>query len=261
MNYEFFTLTDIGCVRANNEDAAIGDGTLGLGLLADGMGGYNAGEVASQMAVSLIHADLGNWLGRHTPGAQVPDIRRALEACVSKANRAIHGAAQANPAYAGMGTTLVAGVFQGARLVLGHVGDSRCYRWRHGQLTQITRDHSLLQEQLDAGLISAAEAAHSPNRNLVTRAMGVEGSVAPEIRDFTVSPGDIYLMCSDGLSDLVDDRDIAGVLAAGAPLADSAGQLVRQAIAQGGHDNVTVLLIQAHDDNRAPGGLSRWLGI
>ena len=135
-----------------------------------------------------------------------------MDICVDNANRAIFNAANSNPQYAGMGTTLVVGVFRDNRLLLGHVGDSRCYRLRGGRLAQITHDHSLLQEQIDAGLITAEQAAFSPNKNLVTRAVGVEDTVLLETHLHDVMPGDIYLLCSDGLSDMVDDETISQLL-------------------------------------------------
>jgi serine/threonine protein phosphatase PrpC len=133
------------------------------------------------------------------------EVRRAMDICVDNANRAIFNAANANPQYAGMGTTLVVAVFRDNQLRLGHVGDSRAYRWRAGQLVQITRDHSLLQEQIDAGLITPEQAAFSANKNLVTRAVGVEDTVLLETHLHEVQAGDTYLMCSDGLSDMLDD--------------------------------------------------------
>ena len=173
------------------------------------MGGYNAGEVASSMATSIINSEMSRWLSEAGATASVQDIRRALEICVGNANSAVFRAANANAHYAGMGTTLVAGVFRGTDLVVGHIGDSRCYRLRQGELVQITKDHSLLQEQIDAGLLTPEQAALSVNKNLVTRALGVDDAVLLEIHEHTVESGDVYLMCSDGLSDMVKDSEIA----------------------------------------------------
>ena len=144
-----------------------------------------------------------------------------------------------------MGTTLLVAVFQPQRLVLGHVGDSRAYRWRRGELTQITRDHSLLQEQLDAGLITPQQAAVSVHRNLVTRAVGVQDSVHIEVHAHAVEPGDCYLLCSDGLSDMVDDASLAILLGRRGTLQDKAQALVDGANARGGRDNIAVVLVQA----------------
>src|SRR5882724_9337508 len=199
MNYEFCTRTDPGLARENNEDSVAFEEPTRLGVLADGMGGYNAGEIASGMATTFIKSELGRWLSQAGRYANAREVRRAMDICVDNANRAIFNAANSNPQYAGMGTTLVVAVFRDNRLLVGHVGDSRCYRLRAGRLQQITRDHSLLQEQIDAGLITPEQAAFSANKNLVTRAVGVEDTVLLETHQHDVTPGDLYLMCSDGL--------------------------------------------------------------
>ncbi len=159
-----------------------------------------------------------------------------------------------------MGTTLVLGVFQDTRLMLGHIGDSRCYRLRDGEFVQITKDHSLLQEQMDAGLITPEQAATSTNKNLVTRALGVEDAVLLEVNEHRVDPGDIYLMCSDGLSDMVDNDNIAQLLATDAPLEQKVVQLIDAANANGGRDNISVLLAQAQSGVKKRGLISRLLG-
>jgi len=244
--YRFVALTDVGRQRANNEDAVLVDPDHGLAVLADGMGGYNAGEVASALAVDLIAAGMVRWLDQ-AEGGGARDVRRAMEICVDDANQAIFEAAHANAAYLGMGTTLVMAVVRGDGAVIGHVGDSRAYRWRAGQLVQLTRDHSLLQEQIDIGLITPAEAAASGNRNLVTRALGVEDTVLLELREVSLAPGDVLLLCSDGLNDMVTDGDIAAVLAVPAPLHAKAQRLLDEANARGGRDNVSVVLIGMPD--------------
>jgi len=260
MIYRFFAQTDSGLTRENNEDAVGFDEGSGVAVLADGMGGYNAGEVASSMATSSINAEMSRWLAESAEVATVQDIRRALEICVGNANAAVFRAAHANAHYSGMGTTLVAGVFRGADLVVGHIGDSRCYRLRQGELVQITRDHSLLQEQIDAGLLTPEQAALSMNKNLVTRALGVDDAVLLEVHEHVVEPGDIYLMCSDGLSDMVRDQDIAKILQM--PLSPElrAKTLVDTANAHGGRDNITVLLIQAEAGAEKRGLMARLLG-
>ena len=260
MNYEFCFRTDPGLARENNEDSVTIDEATRLGVLADGMGGYNAGEVASGMSTSFIKAELGRWLSQAGRHANAREVRRAMEICVDNANRSIFNAANSNPQYSGMGTTLVVGVFQDFRLMLGHIGDSRCYRLRGSEFTQITKDHSLLQEQLDAGLITPEQAAVSTNKNLVTRALGVEDAVLLEVNEHRVEPGDIYLMCSDGLSDMVDDAGIASILQGEGPLDHKAVQLVDAANANGGRDNISVLLAQADSGTRRKGLISRLLG-
>ncbi len=259
MNYEFCAQTHPGLLRGNNEDAVTFDEACGMGVLADGMGGYNAGEVASGMATSFIRAELGRWLTEAGQHANAKEIRRALDICVHNANLAVFNAAHANASYAGMGTTLVVGVFQEGRLVVGHIGDSRCYRMRQQKLAQITKDHSLLQEQLDAGLITAEQAATSTHRNLVTRALGIEELVPLEVNEYVVEVGDIYLMCSDGLSDMVDDAAIERIMAVDASLEHKAKQLVSAANANGGRDNITVLLAQAVAGTKKRGLMARLL--
>jgi serine/threonine protein phosphatase PrpC len=260
MNYEFCIRTDPGLARENNEDSVTFDEPVRLGVLADGMGGYNAGEVASGMATTFIKSELGRWLAQAGRHANAREVRRAMEICVDNANRSIFNAANSNPQYSGMGTTLVVGVFQDVRLVLGHIGDSRCYRLRGEEFAQITKDHSLLQEQMDAGLITPEQAATSSNKNLVTRALGVEDAVLLEVNEHKVEAGDIYLMCSDGLSDMVDDEGIARILGADAPLEQKVTQLIDAANANGGRDNITVLMAQANTELKKRGLISRLLG-
>ena len=245
MPFEFFSATDTGRARNNNEDSVAVDTGSSLVVLADGMGGYNAGEVASNMATSFILTELGRWLTEASSNATDADVRRAMDICVDNANRAIFNAANSNPQYAGMGTTLVVAVLRDARLLLGHIGDSRGYRWREGELSQITRDHSLLQEQLDAGLITPEQAAASNNKNLVTRAVGVEDTVLLETHLHQTQPGDWILLCSDGLSDMIDDEQIAAVLRQHDSLPQAAQALVQAANDAGGRDNISVILVRA----------------
>ncbi|MDP3139594.1 MAG: Stp1/IreP family PP2C-type Ser/Thr phosphatase [Burkholderiaceae bacterium] len=260
MNYEFCIRTDPGLARENNEDSVTFDGPTRLGILADGMGGYNAGEIASGMATAFIKSELGRWLSQAGLHANAREVRRAMEICVDNANRSIFNASNSNPQYSGMGTTLVIAVFQDTRLMLGHIGDSRCYRLRGEEFTQITKDHSLLQEQLDAGLITREQAAVSTNKNLVTRALGVEDAVLLEVNEYRVDPGDLYLLCSDGLSDMVDDASLAAILRTDAPMEQKVGQLVEAANANGGRDNISVLLAEAGNGAKKRGLISRLLG-
>ncbi|WP_348755820.1 Stp1/IreP family PP2C-type Ser/Thr phosphatase [uncultured Aquincola sp.] len=247
MPIEFFSAIDTGRARSNNEDAVALDERAALAVLADGMGGYNAGEVASGMLTTFIQAELGRWLHEASAQASDADVRRAMDICVDNANRAIFNAANANPQYAGMGTTLVLSVFREQRLLLGHVGDSRAYRLRAGRLAQLTRDHSLLQEQLDAGLITPEQAAYSANKNLVTRAVGVEDTVLLETHLHATEPGDLYLMCSDGLSDMVPDARIAQVLLSHESLPAAGRGLIDAANEAGGKDNIAVILVRVQD--------------
>ncbi len=243
MNYQFFAATDPGRARENNEDSVAFDEQAQVAVLADGMGGYNAGEIASGMATAFIKSELSRWLLEAGPVAQAKEIRRAMEICVDNANLAIFNSANANPAYAGMGTTLVLAVFRDGKLTVGHIGDSRCYRYRDRAIAQITKDHSLLQEQIDAGMITAEQAAVSPIKNLVTRALGVEQSVLLEVNELQIQAGDVYLMCSDGLSDMVDDEVIARIVAEGSGLSQMADDLVAAANNNGGKDNISVVIV------------------
>jgi len=242
---EFYSVTDTGRARSNNEDAVAVEEPVSLAVLADGMGGYNAGEVASGMATNFIKSELGRWLHEASNHATDADVRRAMDICVDNANRAIFNAANSNPQYAGMGTTLVVAVFRDNRLLLGHVGDSRGYRLRGGRLVQITRDHSLLQEQIDAGLITVEQAAFSSNKNLVTRAVGVEDTVLLEMHLHDVQAGDVYLICSDGLSDMLDDGAIADLMNGSESLEAVGTALVEAANDAGGKDNIAVILARS----------------
>jgi len=257
MSLEFFHTTDVGRARDNNEDSVAVEPAVGLTVLADGMGGYNAGEVASQMLTSFIATELGRWLRESGEATQPGDVRRAMDICVDNANRAIFNAANTNPRYAGMGTTLVLSVFREDALLLGHVGDSRAYRLRGNQLVQITRDHSLLQEQIDAGLLTQEEAAYSSNKNLVTRAVGVEDTVMLELHQHELQPGDIYLFCSDGLSDMVEEPAIAQLLISHPSLAEAGQALVDAANEAGGRDNIAIVLVRA-DGRVKPEGRAWW---
>ncbi|GAB4122092.1 MAG: Stp1/IreP family PP2C-type Ser/Thr phosphatase [Rubrivivax sp.] len=245
LTIELQAAVDAGRARSNNEDSVAIDPDTSLAVLADGMGGYNAGEVASSMATTFIRSELGRWLREASGQATDQDVRRAMDICVDNANRAIFNAANSNPQYAGMGTTLVVAVFRDGRLLVGHVGDSRVYRMRGGRLQQLTRDHSLLQEQIDAGLITPEQAAFSANKNLVTRAVGVEDTVLLETHQHEVLPGDLYLMCSDGLSDMLDDAAIAQLLANVESLEAGCRSLIEAANDAGGKDNISVILVRA----------------
>ncbi len=260
MNYQFHAVTDPGRARDNNEDSVAFDEEALVAVLADGMGGYNAGEIASGMATAFIKSELSRWLIEAGALAQPKEIRRAMEICVDNANLAIYNSANANAAFAGMGTTLVLGVFKEGRLLVGHIGDSRCYRLRSNSLEQIIKDHSLLQEQIDAGLITQDQAAVSPIKNLVTRALGVEQAVMLEVNEFSVEPGDLYLMCSDGLSDMVTDEVIARIAGEASGLDQIAGHLVTAANDNGGKDNISVLMIAVNEAAEKKGFIARLLG-
>lgn len=258
---EVVTRTDPGMVRGHNEDALFADASLGVAILADGMGGYNAGEVASGLATTRLAADLAKIINSSVvqeQGLSDPVIvGNHLVNEVTAANLAIFNAAQNCADFAGMGTTLVMALFYDNRMSVAHVGDSRLYRLRGQCFEQLTRDHSLLQEQLDSGTITAAQARYSEHRNLVTRALGVDPEVQVDVSDFDVRAGDIVLLCSDGLNEMVDDEEIAITLRSlGSNLALAADHLVHQSNAYGGRDNISVILVKVVGDFASPKG--RW---
>ena len=247
---EIATCTDPGMVRSHNEDSIAADAANGLVVLADGMGGYNAGEVASGMATTVIITEMRQLL----TGVKPHDVDQATSEEVAarlvreqvlKANTSIYQAAQSQPQYAGMGTTLVVCLFYDNRVLVAHLGDSRLYMLRDGKFKQVTRDHSLLQEQIDSGIITAEQAKKAAHKNLVTKALGIDATVEPEIHEYATKPGDVYLLCSDGLCDMVEDEDIGMTLQAlGANLKLAAQQLVQMANDNGGRDNVSVILVR-----------------
>ncbi|MHB1676911.1 MAG: PP2C family protein-serine/threonine phosphatase [Sulfuriferula sp.] len=251
---EIASATDAGVVRTFNEDSIAIDQELGLLVLADGMGGYKAGNVASTMATSLVVDELKNQFGNGASqflrkSNQPAQASEAVRAALEKANQLIFRTAQIEEKYHGMGTTIVLMLFHDAGATIAHVGDSRLYRWRRGFFELLTYDHSLLQEQVALGMISFVDARYSHNRNLVTRALGVETGINMDVRDIDVLPGDIYLLCSDGLNDMVDDFNIelaVRELQANLPL--MATQLVQMANDNGGHDNVSVILAKVRGD-------------
>ena len=246
---EIVVKTDPGMVRSHNEDSVFGNPHGGPVVLADGMGGYNAGEVASGMATTVLSTELEAAFLARSPDTRADDgasyAHVAIRELVTKTNSAIFNAAESQPQYAGMGTTLVLALFHDNKVTAAHIGDSRLYRLRGSDFEQLTRDHSLLQEQIDAGMISVEDARHSQNKNLVTRALGVDPEVEAEICDYEVLPGDIYLLCSDGLNDMVEDEETALTLQAlGANLELAATQLIQMANDNGGRDNVSVILVK-----------------
>lgn len=247
---QIVSLTDPGRVRGHNEDCVEARPVIGLVVLADGMGGYNAGEVASGMATSLISAGLTEkWtverLRKLDRNGAMALSRDLIQGEVVKSNAAIFAAAEKDPQCAGMGTTLVVCLFYDNFVTVAHIGDSRLYRMRNDTLEQITRDHSLLQEQLDAGLISKEDAKTSHNKNLVTRALGIDPAVDAEIHTYEVDEGDIYLLSSDGLNDMIEDEEVQMTLIAlKSNLELTAQQLVQAANDAGGRDNISVMLVK-----------------
>jgi protein phosphatase len=247
---EFASATDPGKVRSHNEDSIGTEADVGLVVLADGMGGYNAGEVASGIAVAVLTTEIKKALATTPAHGIDPKTGDALGVAVvrehsARANTSIYEAAKSQPQYAGMGTTLVVALFYDNKMCVGHIGDSRLYRLRGDAFDQVTRDHSLLQEQLDSGMITPEAAKLSQNKNLVTRAVGIDPEVETEIHVHDTQPGDIYLLCSDGLSDMVEDPDIHATLSTlKSNLQLAAESLVQQANDNGGRDNVSIILVR-----------------
>lgn len=251
-------LTDVGNVRQFNEDRIVVAPEIGVLLVADGMGGHRAGEVASHLAAELVLTGIKARLADLRSPARQHSPLLALNESINQANQAIFDHAKASPMREGMGTTLAVALFDDDTVSIAHVGDSRIYRLRDGRLELLTRDDSLLRQQVDAGLIAVSDAAGSHNRALVTQAVGAAERVDAHLRDVDATPGDVFLLCSDGLNELVDDADlelIVGSLASNLPLA--ARILVQAANDNGGYDNVSVILARV----RAPFPVRRgWLG-
>lgn len=237
--------THAGQVRPLNEDAVGADPDSGLFILADGLGGYNAGEIASTMAVSTLLAELPSELdGARASPAAAFDPQQILRDRLIAMNSTIFRAALNSSAFEGMATTIVVAWLLGDRLWVAHTGDSRLYRMRGGQLEQLTRDHSFSQELLDAGMVTEEEARLLPAKNLVTRALGASAEVEPEVRDYPLQAGDLVLMCSDGLTEMISFAEIGAQLSAcKGDVQDGARRLVDMANEAGGRDNVSVVVV------------------
>jgi protein phosphatase len=253
--------TDTGQVRDHNEDCIGSNEDLGLLILADGMGGYNAGEVASGLAIQTIAeltSDGANREERHVVDPVTGFMRQTivLRDAIFRANKIIYQTAQSQKQCEGMGTTLVSCMFFDNKISIAHVGDSRAYRLRDDKLEQLTMDHSLLQELVDRGFYSQEEAQRSSNRNYVTRALGVEPRVDIELQEYECKPGDIYLLCSDGLPDMVSDEDIHLTISGFNDSLDVVTeQLIKLANKNGGRDNISVMLARVSGRFPAKRGL------
>ncbi|MGA9852716.1 MAG: Stp1/IreP family PP2C-type Ser/Thr phosphatase [Gammaproteobacteria bacterium] len=240
--------TDKGILRPNNEDAILTDAETGLVVVADGMGGYKAGEIASGIAVEVIQEFITDGLKQARKHVGASDSGYSHESvllrnALIRANEVIYDTARSQPQCEGMGTTVVAALYYNNRVSITHVGDSRVYRLRHGHFEQITSDHSLLQELVSRGFYSPEEARKSLNKNLVTRALGIEPTVQVDLQEDVALLGDIYLFCTDGLHDMVPDPDIhLTVDTFSDNLETAAKQLVKLANDNGGRDNISVVL-------------------
>ncbi|MGL4233967.1 MAG: Stp1/IreP family PP2C-type Ser/Thr phosphatase [Casimicrobium sp.] len=242
--------TDVGRTRAHNEDSIAINEQLQLVALADGMGGYQAGEVASKIAIDVLTEEISisklteKDIAKIDPDTGTSVAMRRLRSAIEKANNRICNVSREKEELDGMGTTIVAACFYDGRVGIAHVGDSRCYRYRLGELEQLTRDHSLVQEQLEKGLISADEASASPQKNLITRALGIDALAQADTQEFRTRTGDVYLLCSDGLSDMVENDNLLKELQREDTLENSVKRLVDAANAAGGRDNISVILVR-----------------
>ncbi|MEK9869936.1 MAG: Stp1/IreP family PP2C-type Ser/Thr phosphatase [Pseudomonadales bacterium] len=248
---EIASRTDEGQVRDHNEDYISDNPTLGIAVLADGMGGLNAGEVASSMAVHLLMQELIAYrLGESSLPAELPEEEtelpiesRIVRKAVEMANDAVFHSSQTQLQHKGMGTTVVVALYYDNRVSIAHIGDSRVYRFRNNALEQVTKDHSFVQELIDKGLYTKEEARTSDKKNVVTRALGVAPFVEVECHQYDTEVGDVYLMCSDGLHDLVPDQNIErAFMELSGNLTELANYLVELANANGGKDNISVIL-------------------
>lgn len=248
-NLEIAAITDTGKARDNNEDSIATNPELGLVVLADGMGGHRAGEVASGLAVEIISRHVEDKLskGKSEPSSEEYSFEAELiKQAVELANATVFETAQARVECAGMGSTVVAVMFHENKISIAHVGDSRLYRLRDKKLKQVTEDHSVVQELLSRGLISDEEAQTAFNKNLVTRALGIEAEVEVDIAEDETAQGDIYLVCSDGLSDVLPDEEIEEhLLNGGTSLDVVAMNMVNDANSKGGPDNISIILVKS----------------
>jgi protein phosphatase len=238
VRYAVAVVSDCGSKRPSNEDAFGISAEHGVYVVCDGMGGAAAGEVASALAVAEV---LGVLNGRTDAAPLEGVVKEAIRA----ANETIHSRAQRDSQLHGMGTTLVGLVTEGRRVLVFNVGDSRCYRMRNSSLIQISQDHSLVEEQVRMGRITHAEALRSPHRNVITRALGTESGVEPDLFELKSEAGDLFLLCSDGLTGELPDPLIESMLAADLSLNELCTRLVDAANRAGGHDNITCLLVRA----------------
>ncbi|MGZ8217907.1 Stp1/IreP family PP2C-type Ser/Thr phosphatase [Methylomagnum sp.] len=241
--------TDTGRVRGHNEDAVGQDELIGLAVLADGMGGHKAGEVASGIAINTIIQELSGTLRQLKPGQRDETGQYTLDSvlirhAIEKANRAIHDTASRGTACEGMGTTVVVAAFYNHRVSIAHVGDSRLYRLRHGRLEQLTADHSLADELIAKGCFDTVEEVNAAGfKNAITRALGLETDVRVDLREEDVRANDVYLLCSDGLTDMVDEAEIQRIIESrGADLPKAVHELIDAANRNGGRDNISVIL-------------------
>lgn len=256
-----FGITDTGKVRTNNEDAMLLEEGQGLFVVADGMGGHNCGEVASSMAIGILRDTVCRPEQKVAIVGGV-DHRLSIQAnimasAIRLANRVIFEAAASDPKWQGMGTTVASVLISEDKAVIAHVGDSRVYLLRNGEMSQLTEDHSLVAEQLRKGAITAEEAALSIHKNIITRALGHEPEVLVDISELEVRDGDFLLLCSDGLSGMLSDQEIAALIQAHSHPEPACRDLVSQANAAGGRDNITAIVVELRKNSGFMAGVKR----
>jgi protein phosphatase len=233
--------TDVGMIRAGNEDSLYAHATLerGLFIVADGMGGHAAGEVASEMAVQIVSRELFSLSDLHGQA-----VRERVAESLRTANRAIYDRTITESDKQGMGTTASVLIMAGARYLIGQVGDSRVYLLRDGALKQLTKDHSYVQEQVDAGFLTPEQARYHPYSNVITRCVGASESVEPDTYAGELRAGDVFLVASDGLTGMVDDRRLQQLLLSRAGPGRVVDALIAEANGRGGLDNITAIVVQ-----------------
>jgi len=248
--------TDVGRIRVVNEDRAyvkqIANG-YSLAILADGMGGHQAGDVAAQMTIDII----GQKLQTISPTATIEERKQLLVSAVNSANEQIYKYSSEREQYKGMGTTVITALASTSEMIIAHIGDSRAYKLSKQSIVQLTEDHSLVNELVKTGQITPEEANHHPRRNVVVRALGTDPNVEIDLIEVVLEPNDLFILCSDGLSNLVEGEAIAQIIQQSPDLETAAEQLVLQALQAGGDDNITVvLMLQAEEDAQERGDLS-----
>lgn len=248
-------MTDVGSAREHNEDDFyLSEGDEALCVVADGMGGHRSGEVASAMAIKAIvefyRESMGETNGEEVVedgGTQRPMDEFRLMRAIQEANKAVFRAASDSELYRGMGTTIVSGFFTDRGVYLAHIGDSRAYRYREGRLEQQTEDHSLANEYVRMGILQAEDVEHFPYKNVITRACGLTDEVEVDVSFGEVEPGDLFILCSDGLTDMVPDRQLNEILKTTEDLDELCQVLVARANENGGADNITVILARVEE--------------
>ncbi len=230
--------SDTGRLRQINEDSYLEDPKNGLFAVADGMGGHKAGEIASSMALEVLVSTLTDDKPTRSR------IEKKLKDAINEANKTIFSSSANQPEYKGMGTTIVAAVFDNKDLIIANVGDSRVYRIRNGEITRLTKDHTLLFEMIKRGEVDSKLARLHPLRNIITRALGTHRKVDADIKRHLLVDGDMFLLCSDGLTSMLEDKEILSIIKDAGSLNESVKCLIKQANKAGGEDNITVVLVE-----------------